>query len=413
MNVMNSYTSIATLASLVKSKEVSPVALTKNCLERIGKLNGVLNAFITINPNAIEQAQVAAQEIERGQHRGPLHGILIGVKDFYDTAGMRTTAGSVRFKDRMPQKDAVVVKLLKEAGAIIIGKTNMHELGMGTTSHVSYFGSVHNPWNTSYVAGGSSGGSAAAVAAGLCYATVDTDAVGSCRLPASCCGVVGFKGTYGLISSEGILAGEKGDDVILKLAHPAITTRSTTDTAILLDTLANSTARRKKIEGTRFQSVRSVGNQRIGVVKNFNSTEEVKEIFSQALENIEGFGTMIDIEVPFASASFSVQKIDQDRRNISKSLFKDIDILLLPTVAANTPTLKEAEKAGPNAVAAENTFFCNYFALPAISVPCGFDPSGLPVGLQIVGRSWEDENVLHVAHELEKQIHPSVKTPKI
>ncbi len=410
---MYSYASIAELADIVKRKEVSPVALTKNCLERIEKLNNVLNAFITINPNAMDQARVDAKEIESGHYLGPLHGIPIGVKYFYDTAGMRTTAGSIHFKDRTPQKDAVVVKLLKEAGAIIIGKTNMHELGMGTTSHISYFGSVHNPWNTSYVAGGSSGGSATAVAAGLCYATVDTDAIGSCRLPASCCGVVGFKGTYGLISSEGILAGEKADDVILKLAHPGITTRSAADTAILLDVLTNSTAWRKKITGTRFQNVRNVGAQRIGVVKNFHSTPEVKKIFSHAVENLKGLGMMTDIEVPFESASFSIQKIDQDRRNISKTLFKDIDILLLPTVAATTPTLKEAEKSGPNAVAAQNTFFCNYFSLPAITVPCGFDLSGLPVGLQIVGRSWEDENVLRVAHALEKQIQLTVQNPKI
>jgi aspartyl-tRNA(Asn)/glutamyl-tRNA(Gln) amidotransferase subunit A len=152
----------------------------------------------------------------------------------FDTAGIRTTAAFEHFKDRIPTKDAEAVTRLKEAGAITLGKMNMHELAQGTTSVISYFGAVHNPWNRDYVAGGSSGGSAAAVAAGLCYATLDTDAIGSCRLPAACCGVTGFKATYGLLSNKGVLEGEPVDETILKIAHAAVTTRTVEDAAVLL-----------------------------------------------------------------------------------------------------------------------------------------------------------------------------------
>jgi len=180
-----SYLTIAEISELIRLQKISPLELVTGCLERIERFNPTLNAFITvIYDEALKNAREAEKEIRSGKWKGPLHGIPVGVKDFYDTAGIRTTAASAHFKDRIPKKDADAVIKLKEAGAIIIGKTNMHELGMGTTSVVSYFGSVHNPWSKDYVAGGSSGGSAAAVAAGLCYATVDTDAVGSCRLPA-------------------------------------------------------------------------------------------------------------------------------------------------------------------------------------------------------------------------------------
>src|ERR671925_138411 len=234
------YLTINELSKLIPGQRVSPVAIVNACLKRIKDLNPKLNAFITILADqSREQAKVAEAEIKAGNWRGPLHGIPIGIKDFYDTAWIKTTAAFERFKDRIPTKDAVGVANLKEAGAIIIGKMNMHQLGMGTTGLDSYFGPIHNPWNSEYVAGGSSSGSAAAVASGMCYATFDTDAIGSCRLPAACCGVVGFKGTYGLISSKGILEGEEApDEMILWLSHPAITARSVEDTALILDLLA-------------------------------------------------------------------------------------------------------------------------------------------------------------------------------
>src|SRR5262249_9737599 len=162
--------------------------------------------------------------------KGPLHGVPIDIKDFYDTDGVRTTATFERFKDRVPKKNAVSVARLKATSAIIIGKTNMHTLGMSTTKLESAFGPVKNLRNADYIPGGSSSGSAAAVATGMCYATLDTDAIGSCRLPAACCDVVNYKGSYGLIDMTGILDGEQPpDDTIRWLSHAAITTRSVRD----------------------------------------------------------------------------------------------------------------------------------------------------------------------------------------
>jgi aspartyl-tRNA(Asn)/glutamyl-tRNA(Gln) amidotransferase subunit A len=221
------YRSIGELTALIRSMEISPVDIVDACLARIETLNPKLNAFITVSSGeAREHAKAAEAEIQAGKWRGPLHGVPVGIKDFYDTANVGTTAAFEPFKNRVPRRDAAAVAKLKDAGAIIIGKTNMHQLGMGTTGLESYFGPVKNPWNDAYIPGGSSSGSAAAVAAGMCYTTLDTDAIGSCRLPAACCGVVGFKATSGAISSKGILEGEKADETILWLSHPGITTRS-------------------------------------------------------------------------------------------------------------------------------------------------------------------------------------------
>src|SRR6266498_552871 len=246
------HSTLQEIANLIREQKVSPVEVVDACLERMEELNPKLNTFITVLADqARAQAQVAETEIKAGKWRGPLHGIPVAIKDFYDTAGIKTTAAFEHFKDRVPEKDALGVSKLKEAGAILIGKTNMHQLGMGTTGLESYFGPVRNPWNPDYIPGGSSSGSAAAVASSMCYATLDTDAIGSCRLPAACCGVVGFKGTYGLISSKGILEGEEADEMILWLSHPAITTRSVADTAIMLDVLAERTKQTKTVDYTR------------------------------------------------------------------------------------------------------------------------------------------------------------------
>src|SRR5215470_9523750 len=207
----------------IRQHRVSPVEVVTSCLDRTKSLQPRLNAFITVLGDAArDEAAIAERKIQQREWKGPLHGVPIGIKDFYDTDGVRTTAAFERFKDRVPKKDAVSVARLKAAGAIVIGKTNMHTLGMGTTGLESAFGPVKNPWNVDFIPGGSSSGSAAAIAAGLCYATLDTDAIGSCRLPAACCGVVGYKGSYRLIDMKGILEGEQPpDDTIRWLAHAA------------------------------------------------------------------------------------------------------------------------------------------------------------------------------------------------
>ncbi|HLZ62746.1 MAG TPA: amidase [Ktedonosporobacter sp.] len=394
------YGSITEVSELIRQKKVSPVELVTECLARIEQLQPQLNAFITVTADqALQEARIAEREIQQGNWKSPLHGVPVGLKDFFDTAGIKTTAAFAPFKDRVPTRDAEVVTRLKEAGAIVLGKLNMHELGMGTTSVISYFGAVHNPWNTDYVAGGSSGGSAAAVAAGLCYATVDTDAVGSCRLPAACCGVTGFKATYGLLSTQGILEGEPADDFILLLGHTAFTCRAAEDAAILLNILANPAVSQSPLKADYRQAFAITKKPVIGIVKNFNATDEVRTAFLQAVDTFHTLGyTTQDIDAPLTFPSLDLKNIEENREAISQSLFKDIDVLLLSTTTDITPSIEEARAGGPQAVAADNTFFCNYYGLPAMSIPCGFSHSELPIGFQIVGPRWGEGAVLNVAH---------------
>ena len=398
-----SYLSILEVSDLIRQQKVSSVKVVSECLDRIKQYNSKLNAFITVlGEQAMKNAEIADREIQNGHWKGPLHGIPVGIKDMYDTAGIKTTAAFVHFKDRVPLKDAVLVTKLKEAGAILIGKMNMHELAMGTTSHTSYFGSVHNPWNLAYVAGGSSGGSAAAVAAGLCYATIDTDAIGSCRLPAACCGVTGFKGTYGLLSTEGILAGEKADENIIRLAHAAFTCRKVEDAATLLNTLANSEMNSIKSDTAFSSTFDQIKNLRIGIVKNFKGTDEVQQAFLNVFNVVQSMGcTTFDMNAPLAPPA-DIKNIEEDRKKISQSLFGEVDAFLLPTTADITPTIEEAKKIGPLAVIPDNTYFCNYYGLPAISLPCGFSKNGMPLGFQVVGPRWGESNVLRIAYTLQQ-----------
>jgi aspartyl-tRNA(Asn)/glutamyl-tRNA(Gln) amidotransferase subunit A len=393
------YDSIGELSSRIHARKVSPAELVEACLKRIDALNPNLHAFITVLGNeARDQAKFADAEIKAGKWRGPLHGIPVAVKDFYDMAGVKTTAGFEQFKDRVPDADAEVVKKLKQAGAIIVGKTNMDALGMATTGLTSYFGPVHNPWNDAYVSGGSSAGSAAAVAAGLCYATVDTDAVGSVRLPAACCGVVGFKGSYGLISTKGILGDEPVDDFIRWMAHAAITTRSSADTALMLDLLAD------RKDQSFFSGIGQANKTlRIGVGNNFKTDSEVKQAFDKAVTALRGVGhKLTDVAVPFGDPSQSnMANIEADRASITHQAFADVDVILLSTLDSTVPTVKEAAVNPEQGVAAENTAFANYYGLPIVSVPCGFDSHGMPIGLQIVGRPGNDNTVLNLAHQYE------------
>jgi aspartyl-tRNA(Asn)/glutamyl-tRNA(Gln) amidotransferase subunit A len=401
---------IQEVAKLIKAQKLSPVEVVDACLQRIEDLNPKLNAFITVLADkAREQAQEAEGEIKAGKWRGYLHGIPVGIKDFYDTAGIKTTAAFEQFKDRVPVNDAVGVRKLKKSGAIVIGKTNMHRLGMGTTGLESYFGPVHNPWNPGYIPGGSSSGSAAALASGMCYATLDTDAIGSCRLPAACCGVVGFKGTYGQISPKGILEGEEADEMIVWLSHPAITTRHVQDAAIVLDVLAEPDRHSKAASFVRALARKM--KLRIGVANNFKADKEIKAAFEKAVKRVRSFGyPMRDVAAPFGDPNAGIANIEADRKNIAHQAFHDIDVLLLPTTTTTVPTIRAAS-ANPQALSPENTAFANYYGLPAISVSCGPDRHGLPLGLQIVGRPWGEREVLRLAYEYQMATEALRKYP--
>jgi aspartyl-tRNA(Asn)/glutamyl-tRNA(Gln) amidotransferase subunit A len=386
---------ISEISELIRSKQLSPVDLVTNCVARIKELNPALNAFITVlHDEAMKSASIAEKEISEGNWRGVLHGIPIAVKDFYDTAGIRTTAGFEKFKDRIPEKDAVIVKLLKKAGAILIGKTNMHKLGMGTTSVDSYFGSVHNSVNPEYVAGGSSGGSAVAVATGMCFATVDTDAVGSCRIPAACCGVMGFKASNGLINMEGILAGEKADEAIVQFSAVGITTRNVEDTEAMLNVLTNNQSKKNN----------ATISLRIGVVQNFNGNKEINKSFLKVAEKLKGMEhEIISVEIPFDKAQFNIENLKKDRQAGNELLFSKADLLLLPTLNDYVPKIEEAKKIGDQAIAPANTFFCNYFGLPAISIPYGKDTKGFPLSFQVIGKPLQDYQVLDFAKRFSDQ----------
>src|SRR6202050_404143 len=224
---------ILELSHQLRARHLSPVEVTRTVLERIERLNSSLRAFITVMADsALADALAAEIEIGAGRWRGPLHGVPIALKDLIDTAGVRTTSGSALQKQRIPQADAHVVRRLKQAGAVLVGKNNLHEFAYGGSSLVSYFGDVHNPWDTSRIAGGSSGGSAAAVAAGLCFAALGTDTGGSVRQPAALCGTVGWKPTYGRVSNLGVLP------LAPSLDHVGPLTRGVEDCATVLEAIA-------------------------------------------------------------------------------------------------------------------------------------------------------------------------------
>jgi aspartyl-tRNA(Asn)/glutamyl-tRNA(Gln) amidotransferase subunit A len=390
------HSDIKELSECIRTRNISPLEIVSACLKRIEELNPTLNAFITVlKEQALDAARVAEAEIQAGNWRGPLHGVPVGIKDFYDTVGIRTTAGFEHFKNRVPGKDAIGVSKLKSAGAIVIGKTNMHQLGMGTTGIDSYFGPPRNPWKREYIPGGSSSGSAVAVATQMCYATLDTDAIGSCRLPAACCGVVGFKGTYGLINNSGILDGEPVDEMIRWLAHAAVTTRSARDTALMLDVLVERDQHTSDVDYSNGLAKKRA--LRIGVGNNFKADQDVSAAFAAAIETIRRFDySMSSVAVPFGNPIGGITNIEPDRKSIASLAFQDVDILLLPTTTATIPAITDAS-ANPQALSPDNTAFANYYGLPAITVPCGFDRNGLPIGLQIVARPLDEEAILILA----------------
>ena len=446
------YLSIAEVSELVRQKKVSPVELTKACLKRIEQLNPKLNAFITVTADsALKEAKFAETEIKNGKWKGPLHGIPIALKDNIDTAGIRTTAASGVYKDRIPTEDAEVVTKLKNAGAILLGKLNMHEFAFGTTSVVSYFGSVHNPWNKDYIAGGSSGGSAAAVAAGLCYAAMGTDTGGSSRLPPACCGVTGFKATYGLISIHGIIP------AIQSLDHACPICRTVEDAAILLNALASPASGPTNCKTDYRTSFNKIKKLNIGIIKNAKVSNEVNAAFLTAINTFHLLGfTTTDTELPrlpfpniigdaeidayhsqlvnqkkdqYDPVTLAIvnitnkvtiidyinekNKMEETRNTISKSLFKNIDVLILPTTTSVTPTIEEAKAKGAFALDPDNTYLFNYYGLPAISIPCGFSKNGLPLGLQIVGPRWGESKVLDIARKYQQSTQWHFKHPNI
>src|SRR5712671_560467 len=259
---------IEEIGNLFRKRKLSPVELTKLMLARIEHLNPKLSAYITVTVElALAQAKKAESELfaPRGRKghrdRGPLHGIPISLKDNIYTEGVRTTAGSKILKDFIPQHDAHVVVQLKEAGAVILGKTNMHEFAYGVTSNNPHFGPVRNPWDLDRIPGGSSGGSAAALAAGLCYGSIGTDTGGSIRIPASLCGVVGLKPGLGRVGAEGAIPLSTTLDFVGPMA------RTVADATLLLDPIFLRGKKEPRLSPQRKYSTRSLRKLRRGLPK--------------------------------------------------------------------------------------------------------------------------------------------------
>jgi aspartyl-tRNA(Asn)/glutamyl-tRNA(Gln) amidotransferase subunit A len=451
-------------SALLRRKAVSAVELTQACVARIERLNPALNAFITVTAEqALQQAREAEAEIQRGHWRGPLHGMPLALKDLIDTAGIRTTAASAVFKDRIPAEDAEVVRRLKAAGAVLLGKLNMHEFAYGGTSVPSFFGAVHNPWNLDRIAGGSSGGSGAAVAAGLCFGALGTDTAASVRHPAAYCGVVGLKPTYGRVSTRGVVP------LSWSLDHVGPLCRSAADAAVLLESIAGldplePTSVDQPVE--RYSSTMHARTTplRIGVVRRpyFEELDpDIEAAVSAAIQVLARIAAGVrDVDLPYSNVLLTVasaeayafhrpyftrtpqlyqamtrQRLEQAasistadyvsaRREMERlrwqadSAFSSVDLLVTPTTAIAPISIASGNLDPPLPADGtprefRNTHMFDVLGLPALSVPCGFTRDGMPIGLQIAGPRFAESRVLALAHAYQQSTDWHTRSPPV
>lgn len=429
-------------ADALEAGLVSSVELTEACFDRIDQLNPLLNAFITIDRQG---ALLTARALDSERRSGPLHGIPIALKDNIDTAGLRTTGASKVFQDRVPAEDAEVTRRLRAAGAIIVGKLNLHEFAYGGSSTTTHFGTMHNPWNLDYVTGGSSGGPGAAVSADMCFAALGTDTAGSIRGPAAHCGIAGLKPTYGRVSTRGVMT------LSWTLDHVGPMCKTVEDVAMMLNAIAGydphepTTVPIPVPDYTR-NLVKTTHRLRIGVPQNpfwENVDPEIELAAMAALDIMTGLtsGTITDVELPTAGNPSTIWNAEayayhtpwitstpelyqpstrQTLENTADSpsgeyaealrevnlirqqipiVFKDVDVLVLPTMKS-PPGLLEGGQSPPGR--GNNNVAFDVFGLPSISVPCGFTEAGLPIGVQIVGAHWDENTVLTMAHAYEQ-----------
>ena len=452
-------------AALVRQKKVSPLQLTHACLARIEALDSRLNSFITVTAeSALAEARQAEAELARGMWRGPLHGIPVALKDMIDTAGVRTTAGSALFKDRIPREDAVVVQRLRESGAVFLGKLNMYEVAFGpTTKAASFFGRVSNPWATDRISGGSSSGGGAAVAAGLCFAAVGSDTGGSIRQPAAFCGVVGLMPSYGRVSTRGTIPLSRSADYLGPM------TRSVVDAAIVLGAIAGYDPREVTSYDTPVLDYAAALNRprarrmRIGLARDsfFEGLDpQVRQVVDRAVSVIGKLGAEIhDITLPESSGRTVIQaeaysyhaasmaatperylpetlsklrlganidmstyieaklRLEQVRRTVPNTL-RGVDAVLTPTTPVVAPKASEVpstfdEIMANDAMLWRNTRPFNLLAMPTISIPCGFTDFGMPVGLQLSGAPWQELQLLQIAHAYERATNWNTRRPAI
>ncbi len=482
------YLTISEAANLIKKKELSPLELTNAVLNRVEEQDGKLNSYITVlRDRAIAQAEEEEKRVASGNYLGPLHGVPIGLKDIFVMKGSQTTCGSKILEGFVSPYNATVVEKLLGAGAVIVGKNNMDEFAMGSSNENSYFGPAKNPWDTDRVPGGSSGGAAAAVGASLCLGSVGTDTGGSIRQPASFCGVVGMKPTYGRVSRYGMVAFASS----LDQAGPL--TKTVEDAAIILGAIAgvdpnDSTSVNAPVPDYTASLTDDLKGVRVGVPKEYfieGVDAEVDSAVRKAIELIEDLGASVeDISLQYTEYAVSAYYIiapseassnlarfdgvrygfreegaktmhdvyfhsraagfgDEVKRRIMigtyalssgyyeayylkaqrvrtlikrdfEEAFKKVDVIVTPT--SPETAFKIGEKASdPLTMYLSDilTIPCNLAGLPGISVPCGFSSAGLPIGLQVLGRPFDEESILRVAHAYECRTNWNEKHPEL
>jgi aspartyl-tRNA(Asn)/glutamyl-tRNA(Gln) amidotransferase subunit A len=469
---------IGEIAPLIRKKQISPLELTQRYLERIKTLNPVLNAYLAMTEEgALAAAKRAEREITKGNYRGPLHGIPFSIKDNIAVKGATTTAGSKILSDWVPDFDATVVERLKEAGAVILGKTNMHEWAKGSNSINPFYGTSRNPWDTTRVPGGSSGGSAVAVAAGLCLASLGTDSAGSVRNPASLCGTVGLKPTLGRVSSFGGVAGTGGYTV----NHFGVFTRTVKDCALVLGHIAGHDPKDplssdEPVPNYTKPIGKPVKGMKIGIIKGYfeqSLVGEVRRAFEEALRMLKTLGMKTqEVTIPHmdlvpalqAASTRPEANSDHDHylrtrpRDYSPGLlysliagllipapvyvtaqrvrrllcqefdtaFEKVQVIVAPTLFSTAPTIEECNRGYIEAdgkrinlqdragnFLTRYTIPFNVTGLPTISICCGFSSSGLPIGMQISAPPFQEGTVFQVADAYEKVAEWYKRNPQL
>lgn len=460
---------ISELAPLLRKRAISPVELLEATLQRIHQLQPKLNSFITITEKEGRQAAVRAEdEIHHGHYRGPLHGIPISIKDLFATRGVRTTAGSKILANWIPDYDATAVARLHEAGMVMIGKTHMHEFAYGVTSDNPHYGPARNPWDVTRVPGGSSGGSGAAVASSQCAGSLASDSGGSIRIPSAVCGVVGLKPTYGRVSRHGAIP------LAWSLDHVGPIAKTVEDAAIVLSAIAGPDPNDPSSSSRPFpdyqkEMMGDIRGLRVGVPLHFfldHLDPEIAHAVNAAIRKLEVLGMkVVEIDIPglencaameahinlAEASSYHEQYLKKQadaygpgvrtdleagrfllatdyvksqrarawlQRNFNEA-FERADVVVSPTVPAFPPVVGrvwvQSGDQREHIIDAYLRFNIPYdlTGLPAISVPCGFSSTGLPVGLQIAGRAFEEATILKVAHAYEQSTNWHLARPAL
>lgn len=452
------YWTIAEAAAQLRRKKLSPVELTQQALSRIEKLNPRLNAFITVTAErALREAKAAERDIRRGRYRGLLHGIPITLKDNIWTKGVRTTAGSKMLKDFIPSADADVAKRLSQTGVILLGKTNLHEFAYGITTENPHYGTAHNPWDVQCMSGGSSGGSAVAVATGMGFASVGTDTGGSLRIPPSFCGVVGFKPTFGCVSCNGVVP------LAVTLDHVGPIARTVEDAAVMLDAICTCEKRRLSF----YRALRAASRKkkhrarfRLGWPRDYYFSrvdDEVKRTVEGAARQFEKLGAQIEeVSLPHVEEStepstqtalaeasayhesqgyfparaadygedvrgrlqmgsairavdyLKAQEVREQVREDFRKAFERVDAIIAPTTPVAAPRIGQGtvtiggESQPVRGALVRLNRPGNFTGFPVISIPCGFTRSGLPIGMSLHGPEWSETKLLGIAFAYEQ-----------